>query len=453
MARAGVFVGGRCPDTKSYTAPTWGREGRKDMYTRMCVLGMLCCIVMIGACKQTDSLTNAALPTGASADGSATASGATDGISDGRKLAARIINPATPFLVELLQRDPQSPVQHPCYPLGEQALGLQPWRTRLDAPVFHTVVQSNFLQSEYDLIALKGGNGTQYVLSVRAGSASDGNPFFSQFEFNFRSVNPFEAAHVARAGTPPNVPPMIDYLIHEADYPSNDQVSLLDRSLIDFNLDTAILIQGLDVNPISSLPPPNPPLGPHARTTAWMNALGPQAWLAFARDNAYQSGRFYSLLGSRLGGPVALADTPNPFDDGMFRSVQVRGDLFDGLSENPAHLTTGTAHCDVCPDWTGPPPNNVPTEPYAFFDYSNFDEAGNPAPGRAGFVFVMRAGTIDPTFVVLDPKAYPGDDPAAHQDIQLPTPDSGYNEADLNTIGVINHPAAVNGPAGGAGRA
>jgi hypothetical protein len=422
------------------------------MSSRLFVFGLLFCVVMLGACKQADNLTNAALPAQVGADASAAngAAVASDGISEGRKLAARIIAPGSPFLVELLQRDPQDPLQHPCYPLGDQGLGLLPWSTRLDGPVFGTVVNAaTFVQSEYSLIALKGGNGTQYVLSVRAGTASDGNPFFSQFEFNFRAVNPFEAKHVTRAGTASNVVPTIDYLIHEADYPSNEQVTPLNRSLIDFARDTAILIQGLDINPITAHGPPGPPLGPNAHTTAWMNTLGPQAWVAYARDNAYQSGRFFPMNGSRLGGPLALIDTPNPFDDGMIRSVQVRGDIFDTISENPGHLTTGTAQCDVCPDWTGVPPANFPTQPYALFDYSNFDEGGNAAPGRAGFVFVMRTPlAIAPTSVVLDPSAYPGQDPLMHPDILMPTLGSGYNEADLNTIGVIKHPAAVNNPAG-----
>jgi hypothetical protein len=396
------------------------------MSNRICVLGVVLCAAMLGACNRTSDLASAGLPAQVSADGSAAGQSAVD-ISDGRKDAARLIMPGSTFLVDLLQFDGGAG-QHPCYPLGDAGLGFVPWPSRLKPAPFTTTVTSNFLQSEYDLLATKGD--TQYILSVRAGFASLADPRFSQLEFNFRAVNPYEANHVAH-GSPPH------YLIHEADYPSNDAV-VANRSLINpAGGPIAILIQGLDF----ALG------GPAADTTAWMNALGAQGYVAFWRDNAYQSGRFYALLGAVTGGPVALTDTPNPTDDGMFRSVQVRGDQFDLFSENPGHLTTGTGtnQCNVCPDFTNPP---TPVMPYALFDYGNFDHLGAAVPGRGGFVFVMRPPTFS-NQVVIDPSANPGDLATAHFGNLMPAPGTGYAEAQLNAAGVINHPAAVDNPPAG----
>jgi hypothetical protein len=396
------------------------------MTKRVCVLGVLLCIVTLGACRQADNLANVALPSGVSEDGSSTGDSAVAaGISDGRKNAARLIVPGSTFLVDLLQFDGGAG-QHACYPLGDAVLGFAKWPSRLhNLPGFPIVVTSNFLQSEYDVLSTKGD--TQYVLSVRTGTASQFSGQFSQVEFNFRAVNPFETNHVAHGGG--------HYLIHEADYPSNDAV-LANRSLIDLaGGPIAILIQGLDFNIAA----------PVADTTAWMNALGAQGWVAFMRDNAYQSGRFYAILGALTGGPVALRDTPTPLDDGMFRSVQVRGDTFDANSENPGHLTTGTGtnECDVCPDFTPPP--GFPVQPYALFDYGNFDEAGVATPGRGGFVFVMRPPAFPPAGgpVVVDPSAHPGQPPFAFPGNVIAAPGSGYAEAALNAAGLINHPAAV----------
>jgi hypothetical protein len=394
------------------------------MCSRICVLGLLLCVAMLGACKQADNLATAALPSEeVSADGSATvASAAAADVSEGRKNAARIILPGSTFLADLLQFD-GGPGQHPCYPLGDAVLGFVPWPSRLAPAPFLTLVTSNFLQSEYDVLSARGD--TEYVLSVRAGFASQFSDQFSQLEFNFRAVNPHETNHVAHGGG--------HYLIHEADYPSNDAV-VANRSLIDLaGGPIAILIQGLDFDLI-----PNPDLD----TTAWMNALGPQAWVAFMRDNAYQSGRFYAILGALTGGPVALRDTPPPFDDGMFRSVQVRGDTFDANSENPSTLTLVPPRCDVCPDFTPPP--GIPVQPYALFDYGNFDEAGVVTPGRGGFVFVMRP----PAFpaggpVVVDPSAHPGQPPFAFPGNVIAAPGSGYAEAALDAAGLIDNPAAV----------
>ncbi len=345
------------------------------------------------------------------------------GVSDGRKNAARMITPGSAFLVDLLQFD-GGPGQHRCYPLGDPVLAHAKWPSRLhNLPGFPIVVTSNFLQSEYDWLSTKGD--TEYVLSVRVGFPP-GDPHFSQVEFNFRAVNPFEANHVAGGMLP-------HYMIHEADYPSNDAV-VANRSLVNLaGGDIAILIQGLNFAGLPAIP--------EVDTTAWMNALGPLGWVAFMRDNAYQSGRFYAIMGSLTGGPPALTDTPNPFDDGMFRSVQVRGDMFDMFSENPSQLTTPPPTCHVCPWWAP----DTPTQPYALLDYSNFNEAGVPTPGRGGFVFVMRAAAFS-NLVVLDPSAHPGESPLAHPGNVIPAPGSGYAEAKLHTAGVINHPGAVDNP-------
>jgi hypothetical protein len=362
-------------------------------------------------------------PNQAGSTGLAAAAG--DGVSEGRKNAARLIVPGSTFLVDLLQRDPTDLTQSPCYPLGDPGLGFTKWPSRLhNLGGFPITVTSNFLQSEYDRLQPPAPppSDTENVLSVRVGEPS-GDPHFSQVEFNFRAVNPYQAAHVAGGSLP-------HYLMHEADYPSNDAV-LARRSLIDLaGSDIAILIQGLDF----AMPAPGPGVIPD--TTAWMNYLGPFAWVAFMRDNAYQSGRFYAILGGMTGAPRALTDTPNPFDDGFFQSVQIRGDSFDAISEMPSHLTTPLPTCHVCPDFSPA----VPTMPYVLLDYSNYNEAGAPTPGRGGFVFVMRSWAFSPV-VVLDPSANPGQPPTPGN--VIPPSGSGYAEAALHAAGLINHPTAV----------
>jgi hypothetical protein len=380
---------------------------------------------LLSACDQAGNFASITQPTANSATSAQTgdtASAAT-GVSEGRKNAARLITPGSAFLVDLLQFD-GGPGQQPCYPLGDPVTGAVKWPSRLhNLPGFPIVITSNFFQSEYDLLTTKGD--TQYVLSVRVGWPQT-DPHFTQVEFNFRAVNPFEANHVA-GGMQPH------YLMHEADYPSNDGV-VANRSLIDLNGgDIAILIQGLDFAGLGGMP--------DANTSAWMNGLGPLGWVAFMRDNAFQSGRFYAIEGARLGGPVALTDTPWWTDDGMFQSVQVRGDVFDGVSEHPSWLTTPPPRCHVCP-WFSP---NAPTNFYALLDYSNYNEAGVPTGGRGGFVFVMRAPGFS-NLVAIDPSAFPGEDPDAHPGNEMPAPGSGYAEAALHTAGIINHPTAVDNP-------
>lgn len=389
----------------------------------------LVCVLAISACDR-GSLANLAAPT--SSGDSLSSADSVDGgagISEARKNAARLIVPGSPFVVDLLQRNPTDQTQHPCYPLGDATLGYNAWPSRLHTtPGVGIPLVSNFAKSEYDFLATKGD--TQYVLSVRVPYPGT-DPHFSLVEFNFRAVNPYEFFHTGHPWNP-------HYYVHEADYPSND-ATVANRSLVDLTgSDVAIVVRGLNFGL---------PVAPTTKTTAWMNYLGTTGWVAFMRDDAYQSGRFYSILGGITGAPRALTDTPDPTDDGFFQSVQVRGDMFDFLSETPSRMTTpALPRCHVCPDV--PPPPDAPTRPYALREFSNYDQTGAPLPGRGGFVFVMRSGAFSPT-VVIDPSANPGFAPNPGNLILAPA--SGYAESALVTAGKINHPGAVDGPAGPAG--
>ncbi|HVP09718.1 MAG TPA: hypothetical protein VMV94_00865 [Phycisphaerae bacterium] len=409
--------------------------------------GLVVCVAMLCACQQATPVTNAA---GADQVSAPNGSTSTATVSDGRKNAARIIRAGTLFRVALLQMDPAVPIpQHPCLPLGGP--GFARWPSRLPGGVAGFLVGATDV-SEYDSLHLSATGDTDYVFSVRAGTASasppapgDPNPHFSQLEFNFRAVNPFQVPHAW--GDP-------HYDMHEADYPSNDADDpgaggagdpANVRSLINLNGGpVAIVVNGIDFS--------NPPASTPTATTAWMNGLGPLGWVAFMRDNSYQSGRFFAIWGAMTGGPVALADTLTPLDDGIFESVQVRGDVFDTLSENPHSLTAPPPACDVCPALPGGVP--TPGRPYALFDYSNLSNGVAPvdAPGLGGFVFVVRPEAFMPAplpdfAVVVDPSANPGQLATAHfGNLLVGLPQSGYPEDALDTAGIIDHPGAIEGP-------
>lgn len=411
------------------------------------VVGLCACsigVLALSACEQGSTFTDLGQPAASNSSQTGTSDAAV--VSDGRKNAARQIIQPSAYLVDLLQRIPADPTQHACYPLGDALLGFNKWPSTLHAgPGYAQVTNADFSTSEYDVIMSLtpwGTTETEYIISVRVPFPRD-DCHFSQVEFNLRAVNPRATGHALGA----------HYELHQADFPSND-ADLPRRSLFDLGgSDIALIVQGLEFN--FHYLPCDPPVEPAqvVDTTAWMNYLGPTGWVAFMRDNAYQSGRFYALLGALTGAPRALTDTPNPLDDGFFQSVQVRGDQFDLNSEQPSHLTTPPPRCHVCPDFLP----LTPTQPYALLDYSNFDVAGAVTPGRGGFVFVMREpafkdfipGGFPPKQVVIDPSANPGNPPAAGN--MIPPPPSGYDEAALHTAGFINHPGAVDGPVGGPG--
>jgi len=343
-------------------------------------------------------------------------------ISEGRTNAARMLVQGSTFSVDLLQYTGGFG-QDRCYPFGDIAQGFVKWPSRLLAPV---TITSDFNKSEYDLLAPSVSGETDYVLSVRVVHPTN-DPHFTEVEFNFRAVSPFEANHVAGGSQP-------HYMVGEAHYTSNDSVPE-DRSLIDLaGGDFAIAVIGLEFENLDTHCGPS--------TKAYMNGLGSTGWLAFMRDNAHLSGRFYAILGGMTGGPVALADTADPFDDGPYESVQVRGDEFDANSENPTLLQAPPPEIRLCPP---PGPPYFPTEHYALLDLSNLNEVGAPAPGRGGFAFVMRntAFAVN-NKVVIDPSLNPGYPPAGGN--KMDAPGSGYDEPALHAAGLINNPAAVNNP-------
>ncbi|MFH1417539.1 MAG: hypothetical protein ABII12_04535 [Planctomycetota bacterium] len=343
-------------------------------------------------------------------------------ISEGRANAARMLVQGSTFSVDLLQFT-GGPGQDRCYPFGDIVQGFVRWPSRLLAPV---TITSDFKKSEYDLLAPSISGETDYVLSVRVAYPRS-DPHFTQVEFNFRAVSPFETNHVAGGSQP-------HYLKHEADYTSND-VNPADRSLIDLaGGDFAIVVIGLEFENLAGHCGPS--------TKAYMNGLGSTGWVAFMRDNAHLSGRFYAIRGGLTGAPRALTDTPPPNDDGDYQSVQVRGDKFDVNSENPGQLVGSLIpppEIRLCPP---PGPPYSPTEHYALLDFSNRDEFAAPLPGRGGFVFVMRnTAFANNNKVVLDPAANPGNPPAGGNKISAPG--SGYDEPALHAAGLINHPGAT----------
>ncbi len=363
-------------------------------------------VVTIASCVQSVDLKLPALNGGAT-------------VSEGRTNAARMLVQGTTFLVDLVQFTGAG-TQDPCYPFGGP--GHAPWKSRLAAPV---VVTSDFKKSEYDLLAKSASGETDYVLSVRVAYPRS-DPHFTQVEFNFRAVSPFETNHVAGGSQP-------HYLVDEAVYTSND-VTPADRSLIDLaGGDYAILVVGLEFEGLAGHCEPS--------TKAYMNGLGTTGWVAFMRDNAHLSGRFYAIRGAMTGAPRALTDTPPPSDDADFLSVQVRGDQFDALSTNPT-LLSDPPPIEICPQ---------AGDHYAILDLSNRDETLGPEPGRGGFAFVMRnTGFANNNKVVVNPSANPGNPPAAGNKISAPL--SGYDEPALHAAGLVNHPGAsdhsLTGPQG-----
>lgn len=343
-------------------------------------------------------------------------------VSQNRLDAARTLQPGTAILFDLLQQDLLDCTERRCDPLGMDPfppfVGPCPfnpntrWTSRINGPVFLTV--DTFANSEYNFAFASATGETEYILGLRAPNPT---PPFSLLEVNIRAVNPRAYAHV----------PGNDYLIHEADFPSNDD-DFAARSLLDLDPltggDVAILVQGVNF----AVPPGI------TKSTAFMNGLGPTAWLAFMRDNAYQSGRFYALDGARKGGPVAFADVPppGPPEQGLFQSAQVTGDQFDDRSEPRNHLDPDPFVSKIC---DGDP---TPGKPYAFLDRSNIDELGLAAPGNGGFLFVMRQEAFRPggilAGVVLDPSGPPA---AILPGDTIPAPVSGYDEFFLSLAGVI----------------
>lgn len=318
-------------------------------------------------------------------------------VSPGRLNAARAIAAGSTLWFDLLQRDTTNAFQHPCDPIGvdPNGLGNIPWTTKF-GPI---ILTPTFLTSEYDWLASLGE--TDYCVALRVPVEPNYPLFFTQLEISLRAVNPFVTGHL----------PGQHFDAFEAIYPSNDDV-LANRSLFDvgpFAGDVALVVRGVNFAGPALL-----------QSTAYMNGLGPTAWLVFLRDNAFQSGRFYNIVGALKGAPRALSDTPTPLDDGFFMSVQVNGDNFDLNSEPFGNYDFDDYQVCI----------GGPTRPYAFLDFSNVDDFGAPSPGEGGFIFVMRAGAFRPggalAGVVVDPNApFPMPVNAGNQII---APVSGYNE-------------------------
>ncbi|MFH1416776.1 MAG: hypothetical protein ABII12_00605 [Planctomycetota bacterium] len=370
---------------------------------------VVCSVLVVAACTQ--SLSSLSLPGQEGLEGSK--------VSEGRLNADRVLEKQTMVYVDLLQYEPGS-ADLRCYPLGSTVPGSPAWKSRINGPVPLT---SDYTKSEYDVLARKGE--TDYVLSVRISKPSN-DPHFSHVEFNLRAVNPKMIDHLAHFPGDP------DYHKGEADYPSNDTVED-NRSLIDLNGgDIAVVIRGLEFKNLVNK------TNPH--TSAWMNVLGSSAWVAFMRDNALNSGRFFAIEGALTGGPVALVDDPPVL--GMFESVQVRGDTFDDLSENPTLLDGGDpGNLRVCSEVDAP---DSPSTDYALLDYSNIDAVGALAPGRGGFIFVMRDSAFS-NKVVVDASVNPGNPPAGGNKIDAPP--SGY---DGTLIPEIDPALATTNPVTGA---
>ncbi|MFO0974513.1 MAG: hypothetical protein U1A27_13895 [Phycisphaerae bacterium] len=352
--------------------------------------------------------------------------------SESRLNAARIIVDPSLATVDLMQRS-ASPMQMSCDPLGTQPGDVR-WSSRIGGPktmdFFQGIPPFNPIGA-YDFLFTDGE--TDYIMSMRVPNPAF-DPTFTQIEFNFRAVNRFTVGHAFN-------PTSDNYNDPQANFPSNDDV-LGHRSLIDLNGgDVAIEVRGLDFV--------NQPV----LTRAYMNFLGPTAWLLFMRDNGFQSGRFYNLIGASKGGPVAYADVPppGPPPHGFFQSAQVTGDRFDVFSEPANRLDPPNALVHPC--------NELPSQPYAFIDRSNLSADNpmppviTPAPGHGGFLLVIRreafhtgpANTISQ--VVLDPSGPRA--PIVNGVDTIPAPKSGYNEPALVPLFVQIGPHVTNHAPGG----
>ena len=366
-------------------------------------------VLILGACDALRNL-NSTL-TGGSGP-------AITGVSVGRENAARLIDSGVGKMLTFdIRQFTGMGTQVRCNPLGTG--GFDHWPSRIGGPKTFTPNLANS-PSESDWLFTHGE--TEYCLGIRVPF----EPFFplqfSQVEFSLRAVNPCARGHL----------PGNDYLMtvdgSQADYPSNDDVAHR-RSLIDLNGgDVALIVTGIDF------------AGNPASTSSTMNFLGPTGWLTFMRDNAFQSGRFYNITGALKGAPRAFADTPSPFDDGAFESVQVNGDNFDAHSE-PFANTTMFPSVLTCAGF--------PSKNYAFVDLSNRNEHLAPAPGQGGFVFVIRREAFFGAGVVVNPNT-PGPAPApvGIGDLLQP-PLSGYNEPLVPAITCPDEDDnSANGPAG-----
>lgn len=338
--------------------------------------------------------------------------------SQGRQNAARLIDVAggKKLTFDVVQFTGAG-TQDRCDPLGFG--GHHPWPSRIGGAKTFVPNLANS-PSEYDWVGSLGE--TDYCLAMRVPH----EPFFplnfSQVEFSLRAVNPRAWGHL----------PGQDFFVTanggQADYPSNDDTPAY-RSLIDLSGgDVAIVVAGLDF------------VGGPQNTMATMNFLGPTGWLAFMRDNAYQSGRFFNIIGALKGAPRAFADTPSMADDGAFESVQVNGDNFDANTEHFSN-TTPLPTPTVCA--------GLPTKSYAFLDMSNRNEFLANGPGQGGFMFVIRKEAFLGAGVVVNPNT-PGDLPApvtAGDLIQPPL--SGYDEPSIPAIiGPDEDDNSQNGPGG-----
>ncbi len=358
-------------------------------------------VVLVAACDILRNLNATLTPV------VVTTPGATQltGISQGRKNAARLIDTGLGDLLFFdIRQFTGAGTQSRCNPLGTG--GIDPWPSRIGGGVTFTPSLLNS-PSEYDWVATLGE--TEYCLGIRVPV----EPFFpiqfSQIEFSLRAVNPVANGHAFIA------PPGSDYLLSQADFPSNDDMDA-NRSLIDLaGGDVALIVAGVDF------------AGPPASTVASMNFLGPTGWLVFMRDNAFRSGRFFDITGALKGGPPAFFDTPGTADDGLFESVQVNGDNFDAFSE-PSASVSPFPDAFVC---AGLP---AVGRDYAFVDLSNLDEALAPGAGQGGGVFVIRSGAFFGTGVVVNPNvAGPAPAPVVIADLITP-PFSGYNETIIPAI-------------------
>lgn len=365
---------------------------------------LIAAVILSAACNQVASL-DSALPSANSAlpgpGSSATDSEGVTKVSEGRINAARLLEPGSSVAIAILQRDMADITHSPAFPFGDGGVFTE-WDHKFAGfvPITLDIAQPPIPPSEYDLLFQAGE--TEYVLSMRSPQPAPNPENFSQIEFDFRAVNPRANGHV----------PGVDYLMGQADFPSNDDV-VANRSLIDLNGgDVAIVVRGLTFNAPGTI----------QNTTAYMNGLGPTAWLAFMRDNGLRSGRFFAIAGAWTGAPQAYADTPSPLDDGLFRSVQLNGSVFDNRTEpfvNKATFEFGPGD---------------PQRPYAFMDMSNIGAGGQAQGGCGGFIFLMRRNAFNmappPVLavkgVVVDPSVTPPAEPDAGNLIAAPT--SGYDE-------------------------
>jgi len=370
-----------------------------------CVLGGCAALALVAFACNTNgtgsSLIGGLVPTGNQVD--------EQRVSQGRLNAARQLAGVNEIYVDIVQFDPTVLTESRCFPLGD-GLAITPWASTIGGPVPN--LNPDFATGfEYDLLTTIGE--TEYILSIRAINP-DSDPNFTSLEFNFRAVNPWKNPH-----SPGN-----DYFLGQADFPSNDDMAA-NRSLIDLTGgDFAVIVRGVSFN------------GLPGNTRAFMNFLGPQAWVLFMRDNALQSGRFYNIAGALTGAPAAFEDDPS-IPNGFFKSVQVNGDNFDALDEQFSALDPAAFRaCAALVPPGGPgetSPGSGVTAQYAFLDISNFNADGTPGPGKGGFILVVRDDAFQdpigsPEDVVLDPSG--GADPLlppANANL-IPAPPSGYNE-------------------------